>query len=45
MIETAISAGDTAPIASPIGAWMRAEVGVGKALLFQALKAAAVRLP
>ena len=24
MIETAISDGDTAPIASPIGAWMRA---------------------
>jgi hypothetical protein len=24
MIATAISAGDTAPISSPIGAWMRA---------------------
>ena len=32
MIATAISAGETAPISRPIGAWMRADVGVARCL-------------
>ena len=45
MIATAISAGDTAPISSPIGAWMRGEIGVGHALLLEPLNAARMGFP
>ena len=45
MIETAISDGDTAPIASPIGAWMRAMSALLGALRLQPLAALGVGLP
>ena len=44
MIETAISAGDTAPISSPIGAWMRAMSASLQARGFEPLHALGMRL-
>ena len=44
MIATAISAGDTAPMASPIGAWMRASAASRDALRLQPVEPPGVRL-
>ena len=44
MIATAISDGETAPMSSPIGAWMRASAASADALRLQALEASPVGL-